>query len=343
MNRVVLHVGDQLRELAFGVGTIQAVDAGSLPVITVWFERHGLKNLYVFPTAYIYILEVNGQPVPRNTQIAVADVDSATGDQVIPIPPPYVHSYGGVDVDVNPRLLHGPWKAGAALSLYTLSSRRTQEGPPTEPGLRSAIGLVEWIRKRSAVADTITHTCGGFESKYSLLGMVVHAVKYHLSIRGPEDLDSVTTLVADVAAAFVLKQQWRVEAVVPVPPTKHRAVQHVVVWAEVIAQRLGVPFLHDSLFKIRETGERKGAGLGDGHTIQPNDYGAKAIAQSRILVFDDTYGSGQTLRAISPVLRTGAQRALYVLTLARDRAYDADLAREVRNRNNGNPNTSRFQ
>ena len=192
-------------------------------------------------------------------------------------------------VKVNPQKIVGNWKKGVALDVHTVSS--------TYKSL-----------------NEFGHDL--FENTYSEMGELLHRLKYK------HDQSVVSEIVAAVVE-FLKKYPKAVEVIVPVPPSKKRAKQPVMILAEGISQSTGLPLV-DCVRPTRETTGLKGVTdpskrreLVDG--LYAVD-GKKTVGKN-ILLFDDLFRSGTTLNAITDLLMTdGKASSVRVLTLTRTRS-----------------------
>ena len=192
-------------------------------------------------------------------------------------------------VSVSPKPLPGKWTAGYALDLHTLSS--------------DFLGHDEWGNAR-------------FDSKRSEMGELLYRLKYHSD-------KTVIRIITETVVDFVRAQAWEVDLVIPVPPSRPRAFQPVLVLAEAIAGDLSVAFCGDCVVKVRDTPELKGVfDFSKRQTLLRDAYAVskKALSGKRVLLFDDLYRSGATINAISTALaQDGDIIALYVVTLTMTR------------------------
>jgi competence protein ComFC len=191
-----------------------------------------------------------------------------------------------VSIEINPKRLHGgPWVEGFALHIHTLSS--------------TFIGHDEYGHPR-------------FKTVRSPVGELLYQLKYRHDQKTVEQL-------AEAAESFL--KTWRppIEAIVPVPPSLARTHQPVFSVATAIAERLHIPLCTDCIAKVRQTPQLKDIAeydermeaLKDAFNVSPERTTGKTL-----LLFDDLYGSGATVRHIVHELKTqGHAKAVYLLTL----------------------------
>jgi len=176
-------------------------------------------------------------------------------------------------MELNPIPLLGNWAHGWALDRHTLSSRAGDAG-----ALRP-----EFATERSELGEAL----------------------FRLKYRGDR------SQVEPIAAAVVFFVRARPEladirAVLPVPPSDtRRSFQPVEDLAARIGALLGLPAPGDYLLKTRPTPPLKT--LDDKRTRRLELEGAFGVADRRfaalhILLFDDLYRSGETLKAVAAAL-----------------------------------------
>lgn len=198
-----------------------------------------------------------------------------------------------METNINPREIHGNWRAGWALDVHTLSSRPLPSGRyDTE---RTEFG--EWV----------------FQLKYR------------------DDRTKIQP-IAQVAAKFV-KENFAVDgypilpylkAVLAIPPSdQNRDFQPVTEVAQEIGRLLNVPVRTDYLMKTKQTIPLKD--LSDVESKREQLQGVFAVQSQDlknrcVLLVDDLYDSGTTLTEATRVLyEQGEVQHVLVLTLTRTR------------------------
>jgi len=192
-----------------------------------------------------------------------------------------------LSVEINPRRLRGPWDDGYALDIHTLASTFLGTDPYGHPR---------------------------FDNKRSPIGELLYQLKYR------NDQTAIAPL-AEAAESFVKNWFWhiQIDAIIPVPRSNVRKVQPVMVFAEALAARLGVPVCTGCLTKVKQTPQLKDITdydkrkevLAGAFNVAP-----KLTAEKSLLLFNDLHGSGATVAHIVEVLRNAGQaRAVYLLTL----------------------------
>jgi predicted amidophosphoribosyltransferase len=129
--------------------------------------------------------------------------------------------------------------------------------------------------------------------------------------------------IAQAAAAFVEKWNPKVDLVVPVPPSKPRAVQPLFQIANEMGRILHLPVDTTSVRKTKATPELKNVNHAERLALLVGAHAVdgSALAGQRILLFDDLYQSGATLNAIGRVLKeVGGVSAVFAFALTRARS-----------------------
>jgi len=191
---------------------------------------------------------------------------------------------------VRPTKIPGRWREGYALEFHTLSSVYIGDNEYGHP---------EFATTRSEVGELL----------------------YRLKNRSDA---SVVPEIIEAAAIFLASWNPTIEAIVPVPASRTRALQPVMLLGDALAKRLGLPFAQDWVRKTREIPELKNVYdyderirlLAGAHEVDR----AKAEGR-RVLVFDDLYRSGATVNAITETLYDqGGVSEVFALTITRTRS-----------------------
>ncbi len=193
-------------------------------------------------------------------------------------------------VAIQPVRIPGRWRDGRALDVHTVSS--------------TYVGDDEFGHAR-------------FETRRSAMGELLYRLKYRAD-------RTVIQEAAEAAASFVSEWCPEVEVLVPVPPSRERAVQPVLVIGAAIAARLGIESLPDCVRRTRDVPQLKDFfdyderwRLLDGLHEVDN----LRVEGSRILLFDDLFRSGATMNAVTTALYDqGHARDVYALALTRTRS-----------------------
>lgn len=186
-------------------------------------------------------------------------------------------------------MLSGDWNAGYALDVQTVSS--------------DYIGDDEYGHAR-------------FDTKRSEVGELLYRFKY------AQDKSGVR-LLAETAAEFVRSQRWPVEVIVPIPPSREtRAFQPLQILASAVGESLGIPVQSDCIAKTRSTPELKSvAEYNQRLKLLDGAYSvfAAPITGRKVLLLDDLYRSGATLKAAAAAIATSGVSEIYVLTFTKTR------------------------
>jgi len=192
-------------------------------------------------------------------------------------------------VNIRPMKIPGRWREGYTLDYHTISS--------------DYLGDDEYGHPQ-------------FLNKYSDVGGLLYKLK------SLSDQSVVPELVETTASFF---ESWKpgVEAIVPVPPSRARALQPVMILGEALGKRLGLPFAADWVRKIRDVPELKNIydyderiRLLEGiHKVERSN-----VEGRKILLFDDLYRSGATMNMITATLYDkGGAAEVFALTITRTR------------------------
>lgn len=192
-------------------------------------------------------------------------------------------------IAIQPVRISGLWRDGFALDLHTVSS--------------TYVGDDEFGHAR-------------FETQRSPAGELLYRLKYH------GDRSSLDELVEALASFF---RSWGAEAdiVVPVPASRARTIQPVVMVGEKLAGELQVEFCPACVRRTRDVPQLKDvfdyderwrllAGLHEADRAR--------LAGRRVLLFDDLFRSGATMNAITALLYEAGAVDVFALTITRTRS-----------------------
>lgn len=192
---------------------------------------------------------------------------------------------------INPKKLQGRWTDGFALDIHTISS--------------VPIGEDEYGHQQ-------------FQTTRSEMGELLYRLKY-------QGDTAVVGEIVETAGTFVKawKEAEGIQLLIPVPPSKARKPQPVLLVADALAAKLGIPCDTEAVKKVQETPELKNVFdyderlrlLAGAHAIDP----ARSAGRS-VLLFDDLYRSGATMNSIAgALLDSGKAAKVVALTLTRTR------------------------
>lgn len=195
-------------------------------------------------------------------------------------------------METNPlKLPFGLWNEGWALDLHTSSSLpiKNEQGE-----------IIGWDTTRSPIGEEL------------------YRLKYCKELHRAET-------IARVAAEFIKQTKWRIDLIIPMPPSDlTREFQPVYEMAKIIGRLIDLPVDFNSLKKVKLTSELKeieeaeirGQILKDAFDMETN-----AISGKNALIFDDIYRSGQTLNiACKVIIKKGNARRVYALTITKTRS-----------------------
>ena len=155
-----------------------------------------------------------------------------------------------------------------------------------------------------------------FDTVYTELGELLLRVKYR------SDWSAVDEIV-EAAADFMRSWNPGEDLIVPVPPSRKRPKQPVLVLADALGQRLGIETILNCVARVKETPELKNVydfgtrvqSLQGAHTVNK-----AAVEGRKVLLFDDLYRSGATMNAVAASLYDeGAASDVFGLTITRTR------------------------
>lgn len=185
--------------------------------------------------------------------------------------------------------IRGSWREGYALDFHTVSS---------VPIGHNESGHLDFDTTRTELGELLFRL--KYRSDYAVIGKIVEA-----------------------AALFVGGWDPGVDTVVPVPPSRQRGTQPVDLLGEALAESLGISFAPNWVEKVSEGSEIKNVQnpserlriLEGVRTVE----GAMA-AGARVLVFDDLFQSGSTMKAVTDALKNqGGAKEVFALTITRTR------------------------
>jgi len=183
--------------------------------------------------------------------------------------------------------LDGNWKGGWALDLHTIHSTQNDDG--------------------------------SFNNERTRLGESLYMLKYK------NDYTKIDEL-AQEAAAFIqnLMVKPHLSVILPTPPSKARHMQPVIEMAKRISEIIKIPIDLDYIHKTKNTEQLKSIqDLAEREKIMSGAFAVsdQRYANKKVLIFDDLFRSGTTLKEITKVLYdVGKVQNVYVVTLTKTRA-----------------------
>ncbi|WP_447970323.1 ComF family protein [Nitrospira sp. M1] len=126
-------------------------------------------------------------------------------------------------LEINPQNLSGNWSIGVALDAHSLGS--------------VPIGESQGSHMQ-------------FDTTYTEVGKRIKQLKYHQQKSGVSEL-------VETAATFIKEQNWDIDIIIPVPPSKQRREQPVMLLVNEIGAALNIPVSTTAIKKVKETSTLK--------------------------------------------------------------------------------------
>jgi len=188
---------------------------------------------------------------------------------------------------INPIAINGNWEQGFVLDKHVITS--------------TPIGENVYGRMQ-------------YETTRTTLGELVFQLKY----RGRyENINKIIDLIKPFLAK--IKAEWKVDVIIPVPPSKHRDFQPVNELARTIAEYLHINYTDEVLEKLSSS-QSKDMSKSD-KTLKGSIIAKiKAQREHNLLLIDDLFESGETLKECVSVLRDDPLlKRIYVLVMTKTR------------------------
>lgn len=190
---------------------------------------------------------------------------------------------------VDPQEIHGQWRKGYVLDVHTTRSEYLGD-------------------------DEFGHQV--FETHRTHVGESLYRLKY----KGDED--ALPPLI-DTSTQFVRRWRVSVTGIVPVPATNYRRrVQPVSMLARGLGRELGLPVLTDAVLRTKQYEELKNVQDPDERRRLLDGafrIRAERVRGERLLLVDDLYRSGATMKVLSEALTVAGAAAVYAYALTRTR------------------------
>lgn len=181
--------------------------------------------------------------------------------------------------------------------------------PIAENGLDRGIALQSYREKAAGRQGNV----------YSSLGALVHMVKYDDRVDDDLKVDIIRDIVGRIVECGAIEQLtgWiasRNPTLVPAPSSKRREVQPVHLLAQIISEN-GYEF--ENVLTKRSSIESKSRSRGT--ELDPDDIRCNANMHGKaVVLIDDTYGEGATLRACIRALKEKGAGEIYFLSLCKN-------------------------
>ena len=150
-----------------------------------------------------------------------------------------------------------------------------------------------------------------FETTRSPLGELVYQLKYRNG-----QVDDIVETAVDFA-----RQHWEgsIDCVVSPPASLHRLRQPVVLIAEGVARSLGVPTLPNAVVKATATQQMKNVPIHERAPLLTDaiQAGTDSVQGRRVLLVDDLWETGSTLRRVAEVLGKMGASEIRALAMTR--------------------------
>lgn len=193
-------------------------------------------------------------------------------------------------ISTNPIKINGNWKEGYSLDRHIIKS--------------ICIGENEHGRPM-------------FETERSQLGEAVYQVKYGF------DKSKIPDIVE--AVCDFIQNKWAIshqlDYILPVPPSKTRAIQPVIEIAKEVSRQLKIPISESDIEKVKTTSQLKDlSNFCDKVEVLKDSFETKTdnLIGKTVLVIDDLYSSGATLHVLTDALYNKSQvKVIYVLVLTK--------------------------
>ena len=211
-------------------------------------------------------------------------------------------------MEINIQKLIGHWTEGYALVLHTVSSTPIREVKKTVKI------LVDGKEKEIQLHGDII----GWDNKYSELGEHLNKLKYH------KERNRITPIAQEAAAFLNGKSEWKIDLIIPVPPSEAgRFSQPVEELANAIGRISNIAVDSKTLKKLKSTAPLKGITDPDSRKEilkDAFDIPSNFLSEKNVLIFDDLYRSGETLNAVCGITKNkGNAKNIFVLTITKTR------------------------
>ena len=202
-------------------------------------------------------------------------------------------------------MIKGNWNWGVALDLHTKSSI---------PIFNDDGEITGWDTERTEIGEELYRLKYWTSENDALKAKRVGK----LSSEVVKVINEIIKLVKDKKDIDL-----NISCIIPVPPSKTRGFQPVIEMAKVVREKSGIPLNLSLLKKIKSTEQLKEIEdeqereeiLRDAFDVEEN-----ILSGQNVILFDDLYRSGATLKAITTILKNkGKAKNVIVITLTKTR------------------------
>ena len=209
-------------------------------------------------------------------------------------------------MEIKLQKLNGNWNWGRALNLHTISSTPIKDENDNITG---------WVTKRTEIGEEL------YKLKYwTSENSKIKSERVEKIAKEAQQL--LARLIKNTSAKH--GKPFEIDCIIPIPPSKSRRYQPVVELAKKVAELSNILLDLSTLKKVKSTSqlkeivdieERKKV-LEGAFDIQENVFRNK-----NVLLFDDLYRSGATLKAITEVIKNkGKAKNVLVLTVTKTKS-----------------------
>ena len=207
-------------------------------------------------------------------------------------------------MEIKLQELTGNWNVGVALNLHTTSSTKTID----------SYGNEKWDTVRPEIGEEL------YRLKYY---NEANSIKKG---RVNKIADAFNTLIGQlkIAISKKLNNKFNIDYIIPVPPSKSREFKLVEELAKKVSELAKIPLDLTTLKKVKSTLElKKIDNIKEKAKILDGAFDIKkgAFKNKNVLLLDDVYSSGSTVKEITKTLKEkGEAKKVIVLTVTKTRS-----------------------
>ena len=179
-----------------------------------------------------------------------------------------------------------------------------------------------WVLDYHTLSSVRVGTDAYGNPQYDTTRTEIGGLLYTLKFRPHQATDKMVDDMADTIADFIRKRPSEIDIIVPVPHSEARPRLRDLL--ECLSERLNVPVSFDGVTRSRDVPAIKNIQdydervrlLQDAHRVDPT-----RIAGKKVLLFDDVYRSGATIRSVTQALYLqGSAKSVYRFAITRTRS-----------------------